>query len=141
MEADAEQRRSKLPDVPPPIWRRAVFSIAAGLLLLLTCCGTPIQVERVEPREVAHELDSNVLSTGRLSELTRIVLHREDLLERFQSDPEGALASLHRTATTAKPNPDILFALAEMSFSHARESGKRSYFMAAAIYAYAFLFP
>ena len=110
-------------------------------MLLLTCCGTPIQVERVEPREVAHELDSNVLSTGRLSELTRIVLHREDLLKRFQSDPEGALANLHRTATTAKPDPDILFALAEMSFSHARESDKRSYFMAAAIYAYAFLFP
>jgi pimeloyl-ACP methyl ester carboxylesterase len=141
MKADAEQWRSRPHHASPPIWRRAVFVAAAGSLLLLTCCATPIQVERVEPRDVERELNSNVLSTGRLSELTRIILHREDLLERFQSDPEGAIASLHRTVAMAKPDPDIVFALAEMSFSRARESGKRSYSMAAAIYAYAFLFP
>src|SRR4051794_34472327 len=114
MKTDAEQRRSKLPSVPPPIWRGAFLGIAAGVLLLLTCCATPIQVQRADPREVDHELDSNVLSSGRISELTRTVLHREDLLEQFQSNPEGALASLHRTLATAKPDPDTLFALAEM---------------------------
>src|SRR5437763_1706496 len=73
MKADAGQWRSRPPDMPSPIWRRAVFGAAAGSLLLLTCCATPIQVERVEPRVVEQELDSNALSTGRLSELTRII--------------------------------------------------------------------
>lgn len=33
------------------------------------------------------------------------------------------------------------FALSELSFYHAKESGKRSYYLAAAVYAFAFLFP
>jgi pimeloyl-ACP methyl ester carboxylesterase len=82
-----------------------------------------------------------VVSTGRLSELTRIVLHRENLEEYFQVDPEAAIASLHRTVAAGKPDPDALFALAEMAFHRAEETGKHPYFLAAAVYAYAFLFP
>jgi len=119
----------------------SMLGISAGLMLLLAACAPPIQVERVNPREVDRELGSNVISTGRLAEPTRIVLHREDLSERFAADPEGAIASLHGAVTAGSADPDALYALAEMAFLHAQATGKRAYFLAAAIYAYAFLFP
>lgn len=123
-------------------WRTTV-SVAAGLslLLLLAACATPVEVEQADPRTVQQELTSNVISTGDLSEPTQIVLHRQDLTERFANDPEGAIASLHRTLITGEPDPGALFALAEMSFRHAEDTGKQAYYLAAAIYAYAFLFP
>ena len=97
---------------------RTVLSISAGLTLAVAGCATPIRVARVDPREVERQLDSNVISTHHLSEATRIVLYRANLLERFDTDPEGAIASLHRTITAGPADPDMLFALAEMSFLH-----------------------
>jgi hypothetical protein len=43
------------------------------------------------------------------------------------------------SATTARE--DQLTALAELSFLHAEKTGERSYYLAAAVYAYALLFP
>jgi hypothetical protein len=122
-------------------WRAGLSASAALLLMLVAGCATPIQVERITPREVGYELTSNVISTGELSDSTEMVLHREALSERFRSDPEAAIASLHRTATAEEPDPDDLFALAEMSFRHAEDTGKHDYYLSAAVYAYAFLFP
>ena len=110
-------------------------------MLLLAGCATPIQVARLDPHEVERELDSNVISTGGLSEATRIVLHREDLSDSFGRNPEQAIASLHHTMAAESSDPDTLFALAEMAFQWAETSGKHPYFLAAAVYAYAFLFP
>jgi len=90
---------------------------------------------------VERELDSNVISTGRLSEATLIALHRADLSERFERDPEAAIASLHATLAAEDPDPDVLFALAEMAFHRAEDTGEPAYFLGAAVYAYAFLFP
>jgi hypothetical protein len=119
-------------------WRTAVGIL---LLLLLSSCATPIQVVRLDPLEVERQLDSNVISTGRLSEFTLTVLHRENLVVYFQAEPEAAIASLHRTLAAGKSSPDVLFALSEMAFHQAEETGKHAYFLAAAVYAYAFLFP
>jgi pimeloyl-ACP methyl ester carboxylesterase len=121
--------------------RRAVFGFATAFLLLLSGCATPIQVVRLDPTDVERELDSNVISTGRLSEFTLIVLHREDLSEYFQDYPDAAIAILYRMVAAGKSSPDTLFALAEMSFHRAEETGQHAYFLAAAVYAYAFLFP
>ena len=120
--------------------RSLALGPAAALLLLLAACATPVEVERADPRAVQQELTSNVISTGDLSEPTQIVLRREDLSELFDSNPETAIATLHRTATTGQPDPDALFALAEMSFHHAQDTGKQAYYLAAAVYAFAFLF-
>jgi pimeloyl-ACP methyl ester carboxylesterase len=139
-EVDTAYRRNKLADLPRLMWWRAALSTSVGLLLLLASCATPVQVERVDPRAVQRELTSNVISTGDISEPTQIVLHRQDLSDRFESDPEGAIADLHRTVTAGESNPDALFALAEMSFRHAEDTGKPSYYLAAAVYAFAFLF-
>jgi pimeloyl-ACP methyl ester carboxylesterase len=122
----------------PARWLVA-FSIA--LILLIAGCATPVQVEQIDPRAAQRELTSNVISTGDLSEPTQIVLHRQDLTEAFASDPEAAIASLHRTATAGPPDPDALFALSEMSLRHAQDTGRQTYYLAAAVYAFAFLFP
>jgi pimeloyl-ACP methyl ester carboxylesterase len=55
-------------------------------------------------------------------------------------DAATALAELH-AAVVADPPPDVLFALAELSFRHAEGGGGRPHFLAAAVYAFAYLFP
>src|SRR4051794_29525447 len=117
------------------------ISFCAILAVHLLGCGTPIQVQRADPRSIERELDRNVISSGELSEATRVVLHREGLENRFATDPDGAIANLHRITATAKSYPAALFALAEMSFRRATEIKQYSYFLASAVYAYAFLFP
>jgi Alpha/beta hydrolase family len=117
------------------------LSTSVVILLLIVACAIPVQVERVDPRTVHRELTTNVISTGDLSEPTRIALHREDLDNYFDNYPEQVIANLHRAATAAKPDPDLLFALSELSFRHAENTGKPAYYLASAVYAFAFLFP
>jgi len=104
-------------------------------------CETPVGVRRVSPEQVQRVLTRSVLSSGKLSQSTKNVLYRRDLVERFDDDPDGALADLHALVVAGRENRDDVFALAELSFYHAGETGKRPYFLAASVYAYAFLFP
>jgi pimeloyl-ACP methyl ester carboxylesterase len=112
-----------------------------GLLVLLAGCATPIQVERVNPRNVQRELTSNVISTGQISPQTRIVLEQWDLWETYKQDPETAIAILHRAVVAGDTSPDVIFALAEMSFRYAEDTDKQPYYLAATVYAFSFLFP
>jgi pimeloyl-ACP methyl ester carboxylesterase len=121
-------------------WRLRIY-FSVGTLLLPAACATPVQVERVDPRIVNRELTSNVISTGNISEPTQIVLHREDLFVAFENNPEQAIISLHRTVMFGAPDPDGLFALSELSFRHAEDTGKPAFYLASAVYAFAFLFP
>jgi len=120
---------------------RGVFGLIFLLPLLLAACAAPVTVERVDPRSVHRELTANVLTVGEESGASRNVLYRWDLTERFESDPEGALAQLHAAVAGGRAGRDELFALAELSFLHAEQTGKQEYYLAAAVYAYALLFP
>jgi pimeloyl-ACP methyl ester carboxylesterase len=117
--------------------------LAAVLLccLAIAGCTTPVGVERVDPQVVYQQQTRNVLSGGDLSQSSRIVLTRWDLNERFATDPEAALAALQAKIADGTAGGDEIFALAEMSFQHAERTGKHSYYLAASVYAYAFLFP
>jgi hypothetical protein len=126
---------------PRTKWRRVALCVRPGLILLLAGCATPIHVERADPRDVNRELTTNVISTGKLSNRTEIVLRQDDLAAAFTWYPEQTINTLHRIATAGRTDPDLLFALAELSFKHAEDSGKRPYYLAASVYAYAFLFP
>jgi pimeloyl-ACP methyl ester carboxylesterase len=109
--------------------------------LAIAGCTTPVSVERVDPQVIYQEQTSNVLAGGDLSQSSHIVLTRWDLTERFATDPEGALAALHAHVADGTAGSDEIFALAELSFRNAERTGKRRYYLAAAVYAFAFLFP
>ena len=109
--------------------------------LAIAGCTTPIGVERVDSRTAYQQQTRNVLSSGELSESSRIVLTRWDMNERFATDPEAAVAALQAKIADGSAGSDEIFALAEMSFQHAERTGQDAYYLAAAVYAYAFLFP
>ncbi len=119
---------------------KRLTALLAALFLLGAGCSTPVGVRRVDERSVHRTHTTNVLSAGEPSVPSRQVLLRLGLFERFRSDPVSTLAELHGR-TLEKMNADGLFALAEYSFLHARRTRGRAYFVAASIYAYAFLFP
>ncbi|HXV82822.1 MAG TPA: alpha/beta fold hydrolase, partial [Candidatus Binatia bacterium] len=79
-------------------------------------------------------------SAGEPSSWSKQVLHRNNLTEQFDDDPSAALAEIHKRLKD-RTTSDRLFALAELSFYHAEQSGNREYYLAAAAYAYAFLLP
>ena len=115
----------------------------AGLLLALLAlgCGPPISVRHVPPRRVSAELGRSALNSNRPSLFSTNVLYRWGLTAEFRRDPEAALATLHERVRGGRGGSRTLFALAELCFQHAEVSRQREYYLAAAVYAYAFLFP
>ncbi|HEX7229159.1 MAG TPA: alpha/beta fold hydrolase [Candidatus Binatia bacterium] len=96
---------------------------------------------RGSTQEVYHALTANVLSVGEPSSWSKQVLQRNNLTEQFEDDPAATLAELHRRQKEVRLTSDRMFALAELSFFYAAQSGKQEYYLAAAAYAYAFLLP
>src|SRR5262249_24279986 len=108
-------------------------------MLIFSSCTLPVTVRRDDPETVQRRLTGDVLTTGEPSLPTENTLRRYQLTERFKDAPEQALAELH-AAVIRDNNSAALFALAELSFYHAQETDERSYYLAAAVYAFAFLF-
>jgi hypothetical protein len=120
--------------------RRPAVALIPVLALLVTACAHPVTVKRVDNVKVSRELTANILSTGAPSAYSRQLLSRRNLTARFDDDPRATLAVLHEQVTQ-DGSGDLLFALSELSFAHARASGERPYFLASAVYAYAYLLP
>lgn len=126
---------------------RSTFrKLAAGAVLLAGIllaggCATPVTVERVDHGTVHQHITRNVLSAQTLSDPTHNVLRRWALVDRFLEKPEYAIADLHKAVAEGRGGADEVFALAEMAFLHAENRGGRPYYLASALYAYAFLFP
>jgi hypothetical protein len=118
----------------------AVASWLGLVVLMASGCATPIGVDYVDRSVAYHSLTANVLSAERPSSFSARQLMNLNLYERFEDDPVGALAELH-AGLAPKGDEDRLFALAELSFFYAQNSGDRSYYLASAVYAYAFLVP
>jgi hypothetical protein len=112
-----------------------------GVLTLIAWgCATPIGVHYVDRSVAYHSLTGNVLSTESPSSFSARELVNLNLYQRFEEDPVGALAEMH-AGLAPRGDEDRIFALAELSFFYANNSGDRSYYLAAAVYAYAFLMP
>jgi hypothetical protein len=116
-------------------WLLALFGLA------LAACAAPVQAVRVDPKVVHGDLAESAVTTGDPSLPTRNVLFELGLFDRFAERPEPALADLHKAMVVSGGEPDLLFALAELSFLHGQSAKRREYQMAAVVYAYAFLFP
>src|SRR5271170_1448607 len=117
-----------------------VYLSVALVVLFDSGCATPVGIKHLDEQAAHRELNANVLSTGKPSDYSTQLLERSALTERFKNDPQAVLAELN--SGLGKPDErDRLFALSELSFAHAEESGNKSYYLASAAYAYAFLFP
>lgn len=121
--------------------RFRLVGLGGILLITASACATPIGVTQADPTAVHRELTRNVLSAGEPSDFSKIVLGRAGLLDKFADDPEGTLWTLHTEVAVGRRGMNQVFGLAELSFLHAELTRQRSYYLAAAIYAYAFLFP
>jgi hypothetical protein len=120
--------------------RGMLQTLLFGMVLLGSACVTPIGVKYVEPRVAYYSLTANVLSTEKPSAFSSRELINLNLYQRFQEEPEKALAEMH-SGLAATGDEDRVFALAELSFLHAQNSGERSYYLASAVYSYSFLLP
>ena len=118
---------------------RNTVAISSCLLLALGC-ATPIGVRHVSEEKVHETLAESAMSTGHASALSRQVLLREGLYERYEDEPEAVLQQLHERVK-AEMDPATLFALAEYSELFAEAEERHEYHMASALYAYAYLFP
>jgi hypothetical protein len=117
------------------------LALLAALCLTLAACAGPVGTIRSDPKDVLRELSRNATTTGEPSLRTRNVLFEHGLFEAFEKQPEAVIAELHKTMVATQGNQRHLFALAELSYIHGRAIASRAYSLAAAVYAYAFLFP
>jgi pimeloyl-ACP methyl ester carboxylesterase len=119
---------------------RKIVDAFAIVAFFASGCATPVGVTRVGEKGAFRAQNSNVLSSGEPSTYSTQILERLALSDQFKSQPELVLAQLN--SGLGKPDErDRLFALSELSFVHAEDSGNQSYYLASAAYAYAFLFP
>jgi pimeloyl-ACP methyl ester carboxylesterase len=109
--------------------------------VLAAGCAAPFGVRHASPEAVHRSLTANVLTTGELSNSSQIILRRENLVEAFDDDPETTLRTLRTRLQAGALANDDLFTLAELSFHHAERGGGKPHYLAAAVYAYAYLFP
>ena len=115
--------------------------LLGALCLGLAACAGPVRAVRVDRTVAQRDLERSVVTTGQLSWATRNVLLERGLSDTFDDRPEVAIAELHRAMVDTQGEEDLLFALAESSFFYGQTARKPEYQMAAAIYAYALLFP
>ena len=119
---------------------RAHAGRVAALLLLAgaaLACASPAGIRRVDAREVHRTLTANVLTAGEPSVPSRHVLQRMGIADLFERDPAAALGAIQ----AAQPTSGRIFALAELSFWLGDRTGDRARYLAAAVYAWAYLFP
>jgi pimeloyl-ACP methyl ester carboxylesterase len=119
--------------------RSSGLPLLLGALLLASACSTPIGVVRADRHSMYRNLTASVLSTGALSASSAQLLNRLGLTERFEEEPEAVLIELRGSGEAL--SRDRLFALAELSFACAERTHKQAYYLAAAVYAYAFMLP
>ncbi|MBW2640392.1 MAG: hypothetical protein DRI24_18555 [Deltaproteobacteria bacterium] len=133
------------------ILRMIRFSAGAVLmvcLVFLSSCATPIGVNKVSPHEAYQNVYTNPLNAGVLSDQSRYVLNRYDLLKKFDKEPAVPIAALHEKALR-DDRGDILYTLAECSYlygsqlvdSHNEQEQKLApdYFLLSALYSFYFV--
>src|SRR5215471_14061752 len=110
-------------------------------LLLTAGCQTPVGVERVDAVTAQRQLTANALTGGEISTSARNVRLSWVLSELYDDDPGGAVAALHGIIADGRGDEDEVITLAEMSYLYAEKSRQRPYYLATAVYSFAFLFP
>jgi triacylglycerol esterase/lipase EstA (alpha/beta hydrolase family) len=125
---------------------KLVFAVLG--LVVLSACAAPIGVQKISSHRAQRDLTRSVLSSGELSEKARIFLRRTNQEQEWKSNPAGVLADLHEMMISEPTNVlsterriRALDSLAELAFAHADETRDRRYYLAAAMYAWFYMFP
>lgn len=108
---------------------------------LLASCASPVGIRIADARKVQRYLTRSALTDEQPSDFSKNELRRYDLLEAYEHEPDAALAHLHAMAIAKGLPRDALFALAELSFLRALETGQQGDYAATVIYSYTLLFP
>ena len=137
--------------IPPSIISPlVVYRFCLVIVFLLAGCATPIGVNKVTPKESYQIATANALSyEGKVSNNTKAVLQRFNLLDVYDLNPQQAIYNLHQIALIDESR-DLLFSLAEISYAHAellpenssdQNTSERAQdvFLQAAVYAYLYL--
>jgi pimeloyl-ACP methyl ester carboxylesterase len=120
---------------------RRFLVIVFAVLLLLTACAAPLSVSQLNMNETYAQLNRSALGGNLPSDSTRIVLRRHGVLPLWNKDPDAAIAALRANVVKQPALWPELFALAELSYLQAKRSASQEDFLAAALYAYAYLYP
>ena len=123
------------------IWRGLVLLSLLILLVLAGGCNTPIGTWRTDAEEANKLLTGNVLSTGEISHFSENVVRLRGLSMEEGADEAPLTDELHAAAAQLEFPSDDLFALAELAYRQAAHSHSPQDYLAAAVYAYAYLFP
>jgi pimeloyl-ACP methyl ester carboxylesterase len=137
---DSHRRLSK---VEKDLWitQRRRSQSALALLFLLGGCAAPISTQKLTLTESYRQLNRSALSGLTLSDATLIVLRRHDLMTTWETNPEAAVSALRTAVVGQSDSWSDLFALAELSYLEGKRHDSPADFLAAAVYAYAFLSP
>jgi pimeloyl-ACP methyl ester carboxylesterase len=125
---------------PARAWLAACAAAAA-----LAGCTSGITVRKVRDVPLLADMEASAVHTGELSSRTQEMLHRLDLDQSYRRQPVETLAQLQTLATT-DPQPDYLFALAEISYQLGQKALRHeehqavAYYYLCAGYAYHYLF-
>jgi pimeloyl-ACP methyl ester carboxylesterase len=117
------------------------LALLAVAVLATACASSPVRVIQEDATETHRRLIRSALSHNELSTFSHTVLLEANLDRLYADDPEKALQQLHDIAVSGSGGPRQLFAVAEASFLHAERTDKPSYHLAAAVYAWTYLFP
>jgi hypothetical protein len=131
-----------MPPIRPPQARTGLLLFLA--LLAVGCAAVSVSKVGKAP-DLLDAWKASVLADDQLSPRTRQTLRRCDLDEAYSDHPAEATAQLHALALK-DPQPELLFALAEMNYLQGRQSEKWAcdeavgrYYLSAG-YAYFYLF-
>ena len=119
--------------------RATTLFTAVVLAGVLAGCAPAVGVKTLTPESANRSLTANVLNTGEPSTSAYEFLYRANLASLYEKNPPSVLATLH-AGLGGRDERDRLYALAELSYDHAIRKNDERYFLAAALYAWMFLF-
>ena len=128
--------------------KRFILFLSALLILLVSGCAS-IGTKDVGFRKAYEQINANAFLDEQYSATSKNVLQRYNMGVYFKEHPLKCLNELHKKALTDNRR-DLLFALAELNYFTAKYTLRdlddsplpenRQYYLAAAIYAYFYLF-
>lgn len=111
------------------------------MVIALSGCAAPYGVNQLSPTASYWQTNRSALSSDRPSNDTLNVLRRHGLLALWQNSPNAAIGQLRGEVISQPALWPEYFALAELSYLQGKRDKSQADYLAAAIYAYAYISP